>query len=85
MVQARQLPEVPRDFLPRRMIVAGDPFKPSVALLAKLGSIAQHVDEAAGAKGHEFDWAAIRSLLADAEVSVWLDQMHKLALLPVRR
>jgi hypothetical protein len=62
-----------------------DPFKPSVGLLAKLGSICQHVDEVAGEDGHAFDWAAIRSLLEDREVTAWLDQMHKHALLPVRR
>lgn len=62
-----------------------DPFKPSVGLLAKLGSVAQHIDEATGADGHAFDMAAIRSLLADPEVSAWLDQMHKRGLLPVRR
>ena len=62
-----------------------DPFKPTVALLAKLGSIAQHCDEAIGADGHAFDLTAIRALLADPEVSRWLDAMHKLALLPVKR
>lgn len=62
-----------------------DPFKPTVALLAKLGSIAQHIDEASAADGHAFDWVAIRSLLADPEVSAWLDKMHKQGLLPLRR
>ena len=62
-----------------------DPFKPSIGLLAKLGSIAQHVDEVSGENGHEFDWAAIRSLLIDREVVNWLDDMHKQGLLPVKR
>lgn len=62
-----------------------DPFKPAVGLLAKLGSIAQHVDEVSGEKGHELDWVAIRSLLADHEVSQWMDGMHKHGLLPVKR
>lgn len=62
-----------------------NPLQPSVALLAKLGSIAQHVDEAISPHGHDFDWAAVRSLLADQEVSAWLDAMHKLAMLPVKR
>lgn len=61
------------------------PLNPSVGLLAKLGSIAQHCDEAIGADGHAFDLAAIRALLADPEVSAWLDAMHKLAMLPVKR
>jgi hypothetical protein len=65
--------------------MSDDPLKPSVSLLAKLGSIAQHVDEATSPKGHEFDIAAARALLADPEVSAWLDAMHKLALLPVKR
>lgn len=62
-----------------------DPFKPSVGLLAKLGSFAQHVDEVSGEDGHAFDWSAIRSLLADGEVVSWLDKMHKQGLLPVKR
>jgi hypothetical protein len=62
-----------------------DPFKPSVGLLAKLGSIAQHIDEVSGEDGHAFDWVAIRSLLADGEVMSWLDKMDKHGLLPVRR
>lgn len=60
-------------------------FKPSVSLLAKLGSIAQHCDEAVSPSGHELDLAAIRSLLADTEVTQWLDAMAKLALIPVKR
>lgn len=62
-----------------------DPFRPSVGLLAKLGSIAQHIDEVCGTDGHAFDWSAIRSLLSDPEVTAWLDKMHKQGLLPVRR
>lgn len=62
-----------------------DPFKPSVGLLAKLGSIAQHIDEASGENGHEFDLVAVRSLLADSEVMAWLDKMDKQGLLPRKR
>lgn len=62
-----------------------DPLKPSVGLLAKIGSICQHVDEMSGADGHAFDLAAAQALLTDPEVSQWLDAMHKHALLPVRR
>jgi hypothetical protein len=62
-----------------------DPFKPCVGLLAKLGSIAQHIDEVSGDDGHAFDWVAIRSLLADPDVTSWLDAMDKRGLLPVRR
>lgn len=62
-----------------------DVFAPPVALLCKLGSIAVHVDEAAGKGGHEFDWVAIRSLLADREVQEWLAGMDAKGLLPKKR
>jgi hypothetical protein len=62
-----------------------DPLKPPVSLLAKVGSICQHVDEGMSANGHAFDLVAVKALLADSEVSAWLDAVHKLALLPVRR
>lgn len=59
-----------------------DPFKPSVGLLAKLGSIAQYIDEVSEKDGDAFDWVAIRSLLADGEVMAWLDRMDQQGLLP---
>jgi len=62
-----------------------DPLKPSVALLAKIGSICQHVDEHSSASGHEFDIITARQLLSDPEVSQWLDAMDKLALIPRKR
>jgi hypothetical protein len=62
-----------------------DVYAPPVRLLAKLGSIVVHVDEAAGKGGHEFDWAAIRSLLADREVQDWLVGMDAAGLLPKKR
>jgi hypothetical protein len=62
-----------------------DPMKPSAALLAKLGSIARHCDEALSVTGHEFDVGAIRSLLCDPEVVQWLDAMDKLAMIPRKR
>lgn len=67
--------------------VAGivDTFAPPIALLAKVGSILVHVDEAVGAGGHEFDWVAVRSLLADREVQEWLEGMRAKGLLPVKR
>lgn len=58
---------------------------PSLGLLAKLGSILVHVDEGAGEGGHEFDWAAVRSLLADREVQDWLVGMGRAGFLPVKR
>lgn len=62
-----------------------DCFAPPVGLLAKLGSIIVHVDEAAGEGGHEFDWVAIRSLMADREVQEWLVAMGNKGLLPKKR
>ena len=62
-----------------------DPLKPSPNLLAKLGSVIVHVEEAAAPGGHPFDVTAIRSILADPEVAEWMKGMGKLALLPVKR
>lgn len=62
-----------------------DVLSPPVALLAKLGSIVVHIDEAAGDSGHHFDWAALRSLLADREVQDWVEAMGKRGLLPLKR
>lgn len=62
-----------------------DPLKPSVALLIKLGSIAVHVDELLSPKGHEYDKAAIKTLLSDSEVTEWIAKMDKMAFLPVKR
>lgn len=62
-----------------------DPLKPSTRLLIKLGSIAVHADEMLSPKGHAFDRIALDSLLKDEEVCVWVSEMTKLALLPVKR
>lgn len=62
-----------------------DTFAPPVRLLAKLGAIIAHVEEGAGADGHEFDWTAARSLIADREVQEWLESMRAKSLLPVVR
>lgn len=58
---------------------------PSPALLAKLGSIIVHADEAASVHGHEFDRVAFRALLADPEVREWIEHMETLAMVPVKR
>lgn len=58
---------------------------PSLALLAKIGSICQHLDEGTGKTAHEFDIIAARALLKDPEVSAWLDAMDRMGLLPVKR
>jgi hypothetical protein len=61
------------------------PFAPVPALLAKLGSIARHVEEGTGAGRHHLDLAACEALLADPEVIEWMAAMDAMALLPVKR
>jgi hypothetical protein len=62
-----------------------DTFAPPVRLLAKIGSILVHVEEGHGEGGHDFDWIAVGSLLADREVQDWLDSMREKGLVPVKR
>ena len=59
--------------------------KPSPSLLAKLGSIAVHTAELLSSDGHEFDKEAIKSLLSDSEVELWIEEMDSLALVPKLR
>lgn len=56
-----------------------------VSLLVKLGSIAVHAEEMMSPKGHEFDKAALDTLLEDPEVKEWLEAMDRLAFLPKKR
>lgn len=58
---------------------------PGPALLCKLASLAVHIDELYSAGGHEFDRAAINSLVNDREVQQWLEEMTKLGMAPVKR
>lgn len=60
-------------------------FQPSVALLAKLGSIAVHAEEMIAPGGHPFDAEAIGALLRDREVINWLTAMRSKGLLPEKR
>lgn len=62
-----------------------DTFSPPVQLIAKVGSILVHVDEALSDDGHRFDWATVRSMLADREVQQWLAALQSHALVPVKR
>lgn len=62
-----------------------NPLKPSVALLVKLGSIVVHADEMLGPSGHEYDKIAIQTALQDSELRAWIEQMTKMAMLPVKR
>lgn len=52
---------------------------PTIGLLSKLATIAQIIDEASDAKPANME--AARSLLADREVTQWLDAMHKQGLI----
>ena len=62
-----------------------EPLKPTCSVLCKLGSIAVHVQEMLSAKGHHFDKLALESLMMDKEVTDWLYDMDKLAMLPKKR
>lgn len=64
--------------------MANDPLKPSPALLCKLGSILVHAEELTSPTGHPFDHQAFMSAW-DAEVIEWMEQMRKMAFLPVKR
>lgn len=62
-----------------------DIFNPPARLIAKIGSILVHFEEAVGEGGHAYDWTAARSLLADREVQEWLAGLRAHALVPVKR
>jgi hypothetical protein len=64
---------------------AADVFKPSIGLLAKLGSIIVHIEEGSGDDGHHLDLTAAKVLLADPEVAQWIEGMRANALVPVKR
>lgn len=57
----------------------------NLALQAKLGSILIHVEEGLSATGSHFDWSTIEAMMNDTQVQTWLEDLRKLALLPVRR
>lgn len=58
---------------------------PGPALLCKLASLAVHIDELYSSGGHEFDRAAINSLINDREVQTWIEEMGKMGMAPVKR
>lgn len=64
---------------------AADPLKPSITLLAKIGSALVHADEMLSPDGHTFDRDALKGLITDPEVQAWIDAMNKMALLPKKR
>lgn len=61
------------------------PFAIEPSLAAKVGSILVHTEEGTSSDGHEFDWHAVRALLADAQIVEWLRALQKMALVPVKR
>lgn len=62
-----------------------NPLSPNTPLLCKLGSIVRHVQEMQSPRGHQYDQIALATLLYDADVVAWMEDMDKLALLPVMR
>ena len=54
---------------------------PSLSVAVKLGSIAVHVEEMLSPTRHRYDVSALSTILEDAELRAWLDEMGKLALL----
>lgn len=61
------------------------PLQPSASILSKLGSLAVHLEELTSNNGHEFDRAAVGSILNDPEIRQWLKEMNAMAMLPVKR
>jgi len=62
-----------------------DMLKPSPGLLCKLGSIAIHTQELLSPDGHQFDRVALTTLLADPDVTAWLEEMDSAAMVPKMR
>lgn len=62
-----------------------DALNPSPALLCKLGSIVVHVDEMLSVHGHDYDRIAIKNILSDPDIKLWISEMEKMAMVPVKR
>jgi len=65
--------------------MSNDPIKPSVALLAKIGSIVSHAEELLSPDAHQFDRIALDELLRDPDVREWVEAMHGMALISLPR
>ena len=63
----------------------GSRLRRSWALQAKIGSILVHFEEALSDGGHHFDLDTARGLLAQADIQEWLEELRKMALVPVKR
>jgi hypothetical protein len=62
-----------------------NPLIPSPSLLTKLGSIIVHQQELHSSSGHYVDEVSLNALLSDDEVKMWMEEMGKRALLPLKR
>lgn len=62
-----------------------DPLRPSMILLAKLGSIIVHYEELSSPNGNEIDKMALRMLSGNADIIEWMRAMRELALIPEKR
>jgi hypothetical protein len=62
-----------------------DPFQIKASLAAMVGSILVHVEEGLSDDGHQFDWGAVKALLAQPDVRAWVDSLEKIALVPKKR
>jgi hypothetical protein len=60
-----------------------DRYRPSPAVLIKLGSVAVHAEELVSEDGCEVDAIGIRNLMMDRDLRRWVKSMG--ALLPVKR
>jgi len=61
------------------------PLQPSMRLLVTLGSIAIYAERQRLGPLNVEDYEAFRTLSNDAELATWLEQMDRLAFLPVKR
>lgn len=59
--------------------------KVSFTLLIKLGSIAIHIEELLSPKGHELDKEALKTLLEDKEVRIFLEDPKMKVFFPIKR
>jgi hypothetical protein len=72
--------------MPRRKIkVKKGTGNTTTALLCKLASLTVHVEEAIEADGNWFDYAAVKTLLADSELREWVREMTSLGMAPLKR
>ena len=55
-----------------------DALKPSMQLLAKIGSLLVHLEEGLSDNGHSFDLMALSSGMKDPDVREWIREMGPL-------